>query len=223
MTQWARSPASMPSLSPGALHVWRADLDRAMGVGDASLSAAELDRAARFRSDPSRERWMRARAILRDLLGGYLDRGAQALEFELGPHGKPVLPDGGGIEFNLSHSAGTALFAFALENAVGVDIEIGGRARDFPAIAEREFGEAEAERLRGLPEAEREPEFLRSWARHEAALKCHGDSLGAPDRQGDLFLLDLDVGPRAAAAVALERAAEPVSLWELGRPTEPDS
>jgi len=186
-------------------------------LGDADLSDAERDRAARFRFEPDRERWTRAHAILRCLLGAYLRREPQAIEFALGAHGKPsVLGDG--IDFNLSHSAGMALFAFAIDNPVGIDVELAGRARDILAIAERVLGHDELERLRALPPSEREPEFLRSWVRHEAALKCCGDRLGARVKLDGLSLLDLDVGPAAAAAVALERSADAVCLWKFEQP-----
>jgi 4'-phosphopantetheinyl transferase len=202
-------------LDPGALHVWRADLDEIGWIGDGALSADERERAARFSSERSRERWARGRAVLRHLLGGYLSRGPGAIELESGERGKPRVAGGDGVEFNLSHSGGLAVFAFAPENPVGIDVELAGRVRDPVAVAEREFGQAEAERLRALDATQLEPEFLRLWVRHEAALKCRGEGLGGRTGPDGLVLVDLDVGPGAAAAVALEREADPVSMWRF--------
>jgi 4'-phosphopantetheinyl transferase len=210
-------------LDPSAVHVWRADLDQLAELSDAALSDEERERAARFASERSRERWTRARAALRELLGGYLGRAAQAIELRSGKRGKPEVLDGGGIEFNLSHSGGLALFAFTDGNPVGIDLELAGRVRDPVAVAEREFGPREAERLRTLPAAELEPEFLRLWARHEAAMKCLGEGLGGTARDGDLTLIDLDVGTDGAAAVALERPPDGVSVRRFERPVEADS
>jgi 4'-phosphopantetheinyl transferase len=218
---WAPQPAGTPSLAPGELHVWRADLDL-VSASAAALSPAERDRAARIRSDRQRKRWSRSRAILRDLLASYLGREAEVIEFELGPQGKPDVVAGVGPEFNLSHSAGLALFAFTIENPVGIDIQVSGRTRDFLALAERALGQHESQRLSALSAAQRETEFLRSWARHEAALKCRGEGLGAPDPGDELFLLDLDVAEdAAAAAVALERSPETISLWEFEQQLPP--
>jgi 4'-phosphopantetheinyl transferase len=205
-----------PSLAPRALHVWHADLDRATDVG--ALSLAERDRAARFRFEVDGVRWGRARAILRDLLGGYLGCEPERIEFEFGAHGKPEVC---GIDFNVSHAQGTALYAFAIENAVGVDVELAGRVPDPLGVAGGVLDRDDVARLGGLPPSAREAEFLRSWVRHEAALKCRGDRLGDPVQLEELSLLDLDVGPAAAAAVALERSVDAVSIWELAGPARP--
>jgi 4'-phosphopantetheinyl transferase len=210
-------------LDPGVLHIWRADLDDLEWIGDNALSVEERERAARFSSERSRERWARSRAVLRHLLGGYLGRGPGAIELESGERGKPSVVAGDGVEFNLTHSGGLALLAFARENPVGVDVELAGRVRDPLAVAEREFGQEEAERLRALDSAQLEPEFLRLWVRHEAALKCRGEGLGGDDDPDGLVLVDLDVGSGAAAAVALEREPDSVSQWRFERPGESGS
>jgi 4'-phosphopantetheinyl transferase len=210
-------------LDPAAVHVWRADLDQLAELSDAVLSGEERERAARFSSERSRERWTRARAALRELLGGYLGRDAQAIELQSGERGKPGVLDGDGIEFNLSHSGGLALFAFTHMNPVGIDVELAGRVGDPVRVAEREFGPEQAERLRALPAAELEPEFLRLWVRHEAALKCRGEGLGAMAEEDDLALIDLDVGTDGAAAVALERSPDGVSMRWFERPVQADS
>jgi 4'-phosphopantetheinyl transferase len=209
-------------LDPGVLHVWRADLDDLEWIGDNALSAEERERAARFSSERSRERWARARAVLRHLLGGYLGRGPGAIELEVGERGKPSVVAGDAVEFNLTHSGGLALLVFARENPVGVDVELAGRVRDPLAVAEREFGHEEAERLRALDSAQLEPEFLRLWVRHEAALKCRGEGLGGDAPDGPV-LVDLDVGQGAAAAVALEREPDSISQWRFERPGESGS
>jgi 4'-phosphopantetheinyl transferase len=212
-------PALLPAdgLESGALHLWRADLDELDHIGDGVLSAEERERAYRFSSERSRERWSRCRAVLRELLGGYLTRDPAAIEFGEGERGKPSAVAAQGIEFNLSHSGRLALFGFAHDNPLGVDVELAGRVRDPLAVAEREFGDDEYERLRGLPEGEREPEFLRLWVRHEAALKCRGGGLGGPRVDDDLVLIDLNAGSGAAAAVALERAPDSIVQRELDK------
>lgn len=140
--------------------------------------------------------------------------------FELGPYGKPGVRAAGGLQFNLSHSAGTALYAFAIGNPVGIDVEVARRERDYLRLAARALGEAEHRRLQALPPAEREPEFLRAWVRHEAALKCRGGGLGSRAAPEGLVLLDLDAGPGAAAAVASEREPDLVRIGVAGDPSD---
>ena len=185
-------------LDPGALHVWRADLDE-------------------VEATPARE-------VLVELLVGYLGREPAAIELASGEHGKPRLAESEGIEFNLSHSGELAVFAFTRENPVGIDVELNGRVvRDPIAVAEREFGPAEAARLRSLSEAEIGPEFLRLWVRHEAAVKCRGEGLAGGAPADPLVLLDVDVGPDATAAVALAEAPEAVSVRRFEWPRSRES
>jgi 4'-phosphopantetheinyl transferase len=203
-----------PTLSPGSLHVWCADLDRGPEVDLSALSPAELERADRFRFDRDRVRWTRCRAILRRLLAGYLSVAPNAIVFATGPNGKPCIA-GERIAFNVSHAREVAAFALALDNPVGIDVELCGRLRDPLHVAGVVLGAQELERLISLPHECREKEFLGSWVRHEAALKCRGGRLGESATRSDLHLIDLDLEP-AVASVALERAPDVVLVRELG-------
>ncbi len=203
--------------------MWRADLD---GVGDhvrELLCAEERARAQRFAAERDGVRWARAHGVLRSLLGDYLGREPAALRFHTGPHGKPALGEPGGsppLSFNISHSGRLALYAFSPIGEVGVDVELARRPRDELAIAARALGPEAARRLALLDPQRRPHEFLREWARHEAAAKCRGsgigaESTGAPEGGDDgLWLAELDVGPRAAAAVAAAHRPRELRMWE---------
>jgi 4'-phosphopantetheinyl transferase len=210
---WKLPPKRL-RLAESSIHVWRADLTAADdGVGEL-LSSDERERGQRFVFAKDRERWLRARGILRALLGIYLDLDASELRFTTGPHGKPALLSGSvSLHFNVSHSEDLALYAFA-KIPVGVDVEIERPGIDAIALAERAFDRDQADRLRRLPAGERERAFLRVWVRHEASLKCRGDGLGAYLDQSGLWLTDIDVGSGAAAAVALDGTPEELCLWE---------
>jgi len=103
-----------------------------------------------------------------------------------------------------------------------------GAARDDrAALAARVFGAEAAARLAKLGPQSREREFLRLWTRHEAELKRRGTGIGAASAEdnGDdngggeahiePWILELDIGPRAVAALASEcdRPGE-LRLWE---------
>jgi len=212
------------------VHVWRVDLT---AIGDDvldSLSAAERERAQGITGEDARRLWSRSRGVLRELLARYLRERPGAVALSVGRHGKPQLAGDGrsALSFNLSHSQQLALYAFAAAGSVGVDVEI-ARAKgplgtgDPVGLARRVFGEHEARRLNALQPAARELEFLRLWTRHEAELKRRGTGIGGAsfaDRadegaREEPWIVELDVGARAVAALALERgSAAELRLWD---------
>jgi 4'-phosphopantetheinyl transferase len=229
---WAPGP-TRPELSEGAVHVWRVELT---AVGDELLellNREERERAARLLNAGEEQLWAHSRGVLRELVGRYLRRKPGALSFAPGEHGKPELLDEAtgssaprkpgsaspaGLSFNLSHSGVLALYAFTRTGAVGVDVEVARRAIDEIALAARTFGAVQARRLGELDPAMRNREFLRLWVRREAAVKCLGTGFGgagAPDADaGELWMAELEVGARAAAAVALKAVPRELRLWD---------
>jgi 4'-phosphopantetheinyl transferase len=206
---------------PGAVHVWRVDLDTAGGqIG--LLSPAERERGREIVPETPRRRWIQARGVLRELLGLYLGRDPRTLELRAGPHGKPELqgheaPGEPELGFNLSHSGGLALYAFAADARVGIDVELPRTNLRAAALAERVFGPEAAARLRRMGPAERDHAFLRAWVRHEATLKLLGASI-ARSRPGDegagaAFLAELDPGAGAVAAFATSLAPARIDCW----------
>ncbi len=110
------------------MDVWLVPLigDPPAGLGgdwNSILSSDEQARAARFRFDADRTRWIRARTALRVILSGCTGSPPHEICFELGRHGKPALAGGGPLEFNLSHSGDWAMVAVAQGVPVGIDIE----------------------------------------------------------------------------------------------------
>lgn len=166
------------------VHVWSLDLDgdRA-SEGDASgiLSAEEMVRAGKFRSDLDRTRFISSRIALRTILSQYLGVDPGVLSFALGSHGKPRLAGvhQAKLSFNLSHSGGMALLAVARDEtrSVGVDVELIRETRDLDGIAERFFSPSEAASLKRLGTADRAPGFYQLWTCKEAFLKATGEGI----------------------------------------------
>ena len=74
--------------------MWHAALDREEKVLrqlESTLSLEEKARADRFHFVNDRNRFVAARGLLRELLGGYLRQAPATLEFSYGKHGKPFL------------------------------------------------------------------------------------------------------------------------------------
>jgi 4'-phosphopantetheinyl transferase len=208
-------------LARGCLEVWLADLTAPGAQAPERISPEERARKERFASRVDGVMWARAHGLLRTLLGGYLQCDPLAVSFSYGPQGKPALDAGEQLHFNLSHSGELALLAFSRDAPVGVDVEVerGGGA-DVLGVASRMLGAERARELEQLEPAARSREFLRSWTRHEAALKCRGSGIGAAAASGEdergLWVEDLDAGPGAAGAVAM--AAPPAALRLLRWP-----
>ena len=216
-------PASRrPRLLDGEVHVYCADLTargpHAQAMG-ALLDEDERARAGRFAFEGDRLRFVAAHAILREVLARYLP--AAELRFTYGPHGKPALARGEGLEFNMSHSGDLALYAVTRGRAVGVDVE---RVRPEVArelTAARFFTPAEVEGILSLPDAAQTRAFFTVWTRKEACLKATGRGLSVPLDAFAVWpaagppwqVLDLDVGPGYAAALAAEGAGWTLRRW----------
>jgi 4'-phosphopantetheinyl transferase len=165
--------------------------------------------------------------VLRQLLGAYT--GVPPAELALGVDGagRPWLQASGpgpGVCFSVSHSGRLALYAFAREPAVGVDVQLPPTRRlDMVAVATRALGSEQGHRLAHLAPEEREREFLRLWTRHEAALKCRGRPIddagrGAVRLETPPWVVDLRLDGATAAAVALANEPAELRCFRLARP-----
>ena len=195
---WQKGPAA-PVLWPNEVHVWRARLDAPLSKSlELSLSPDDRERAARFKFEGDRHRFMMARACLRIILGRYLKTSAAGLQFELGPFGKPSLAsveDALDLRFNLSHSHQLALIAITRGREIGVDVEF--MRADFASdeVAEHFFSPAEVKQLVRTPAANKTRAFFNCWTRKEAYIKARGEGLSHPLDQFDVsFALDEPAG-----------------------------
>ena len=178
----------------------------------AILAADEEARADRYRLERDRRRFVVRRAVLRLGLVEWLDLPPERLRFGYGAEGKPHLryPDVG-LQFNLSHSEGLAVYACALGRPVGIDIERVRAHRDLGAVAARFFSPLERARLRAPPAPLRVEAFYRCWTRKEAHVKVVGSGLSVPLHDFDVTLV---LGEPAALARVLDRPSEP-RRWRM--------
>jgi 4'-phosphopantetheinyl transferase len=164
--------------------LWSGSLDGDAAVLErcqASLSAEEHARAARFVRPQDQIEFTLAHGGLRLVLARYMDAEPSALRFRVGPTGKPALLDRQGgphvLRFNLSHSHGRMLVAVAHGQDVGVDLEQVRRNLDALKLAERFYTQAEVERIKTRPASDQTWHFYRLWVAKEAFLKAHGAGL----------------------------------------------
>jgi 4'-phosphopantetheinyl transferase len=183
--QWL-APVETPELPENEVHIWRASLkvdSAALRRFEGLLADDEKIRAERFIFDRDRNRFIAARGILRDVLGRYLQRPPQDIDFVYGPRGKPAIASGGerpSIHFNLSHAHGLTAIGVARERELGIDIELIRPEFAGEGIAKRYFSPKEVNELNRLPTELRTEGFFHCWTRKEAYIKAQGDGLSIP-------------------------------------------
>ncbi|MEP6809859.1 MAG: 4'-phosphopantetheinyl transferase superfamily protein [Chthoniobacterales bacterium] len=213
--EW-RTASAQHSLGEGTVHLWRAPLDPVPTLEHA-LSDTEWTRARRFHFHADRERFVASRALLRNILAGYVGIEAGALRFALGAHGKPRLDgEAGGLRFNLSHSYDLMLLAVTRERELGVDLEQMRSDVPFEMLADKFFQPEDARQLRRLPAGERSGKFYEIWTCTEARLKAHGIGLNDGLRVKEIdrwSIAQMTPAPGYAAALAVEGGAFRLELW----------
>jgi len=192
---WCPSPA-MLTLSSAEVHVWRACLEPALTSCleylRHTLSADELQRAARFHFPRDRRRlYRRPGGCSGTSLSCYLGVPPSELGFRYSAYGKPALADdfdARGCAFNISHSHEMALFAVTCGREVGIDIEyLGGRSavRRSPNTS---FSAQERANLRALPCRGRSIERSSTAGRGRRRISKPREGLSLPLDQFDVSL-----------------------------------
>jgi 4'-phosphopantetheinyl transferase len=204
-------------MHPRQIHLHFVDLDapsRVLAVCRELLDFTERDRARRFLRKIDGDRWVIARAGLKDILGHYCGVAPGEIRFRNEPNGKPEIDNVAGpsqIHFNLSHSGPVAAVAVTRLGPVGVDIEYRRPIPEWKDIASRFFSSAEYGELVDLAEAQREGAFLRCWTRKEATIKATGEGLSA-----ELDSFDVSLAPGRPPQVLRYRSeSAQLDSWRL--------
>lgn len=143
------------------------------------LDAGEIARLERCRAPRHARQFLLGRAILRRLLGAFLDCEPAAVALARDEHGKPQLdPPGQSVDlhFSVSHSGDWVYLALARGMRPGVDIERIDKDTDCLAIAARFFSAREQAALAQSGAVVRD--FYRCWVRKESFLKACAGGLG---------------------------------------------
>ena len=151
------------------------------------LDDVERERAARFRFEPDRERYILGHGMLREVLGRRVDADPAMLRFVRGPYGKPII-QGSNLHFNFSDTKDAVLVGTSTIAELGVDLETMHRLVDHDAVADHYFTPKEIDALNSTADGERKRRFLELWTRKEAVLKACG--IGLMDDLKELSVLD---------------------------------
>lgn len=178
-----------------------------------TLSDAEHARAARFGRAELRDRYVVGRATLRAILGEVLGIAPVRVAIVRGRRGRPMV-ESGEVDFNVSHTEGTAIFGVTRGARIGVDIEHRDRELNVEGVARKFMSAREQAMLAALSGDERRQALLRLWTCKEAMSKATGDALSAPFRK-------LDVVLEPAPALADGPAPYDPARWRLHSVTVP--
>ena len=163
-------------LGADEVHVWQARVSTPAAGAERCLSPEERSRAARFRFDRDRTRWVASRVFLRRTLARYAGVDADGVELRTADGGKPELVCGS-VRFSLAHSGDLAACAVARDREVGVDVERVRDGLDVCRIADRMFAPQRRDEICLAAEPERTERFFAAWTEHEALTKCLGSGL----------------------------------------------
>jgi 4'-phosphopantetheinyl transferase len=199
------------------VHVWQASLvvhESTFQDLQGVLVKEEVARAARYHFEKDRYPWIVARGILRILLGRYLNTAPDQLQFSSNDYGKPFLTfptPSHRLQFNVSHSQDLALYAFAYDRQVGIDVEYKRAGLNYEALAKVSFSTDEQARLHSLPFEFKQDAFFNCWTRKEAYIKARGKGFSIPTDQFDVSFLP------GEPAVLLQNREDPreITRWSL--------
>jgi 4'-phosphopantetheinyl transferase len=216
---WSPAPDSRLQLSPQEVHVWRVWLEQdeiVFAKLRALLSEDEQARAAQFKFEKLKKRFIVARGALRNILSRYLGVAADKIVFEYESHGKPKLSEAvnasGGISFNLSHAENLALCAVTCGCAIGVDVEFIRPLDDAEKIARRFFSPRESQKFCALPAAQKPAAFFNCWTRKEAFIKALGEGLSHSLHRFEVSFLD----DEPVALLSTRPDPQEAAKWMLG-------
>lgn len=171
---------TLVTIAPCQVHLWVVKLSDFTSIEQSLLALLhpnEIKRVMRLHFALHRQRFIIARGLLRKTLHLYTGIEPEKIIFNVGPHGKPYLQDNIlKLQFNVSHSDDVAVFALAIQQEIGVDIE--KMAPHFnKKIAERFFSQQEYSQLIELSPKESIEGFYQIWTKREAIIKALGAGL----------------------------------------------
>lgn len=219
--------ATTPGMGQDHVDIWHANvalsLDRIDNLQQA-LSADELCRAKRFRSQHERCRFVTTRGALRTILADYLNLGPAQICFRYDCRcghpqcrlegRKPILDyesHAESLHFNVSHSHNSALIAVSRHREVGIDLEWIDPSLDYLPLAESILTPNELLALQAATPAEQRVIFFSAWTRKEAFIKATG--LGFSLDPGRFAVLAM---PRQSVTlIDMQCGASRISRWSL--------
>lgn len=200
-------------IAKNELHIWHANL---AGLSKApileNLHPDEIARANKMKFNEHKIKFLTCRVIFRNLASSYLEIHPNNIELHYTKYGKPFWKHDTDLNFNLSHSGHRAVFAFARNNHVGIDIEKIKTDFEVEDIVHNFFSKMECAALNKIPTELRHAAFFRCWTRKESFIKAVGEGLSFPLNSFTVSTKNLD----AAMLLATHYNTKDVFNWSMG-------
>lgn len=175
------------TLSEGQVDIWVAVSDHVSSYKNDSeyesmLGPVELEHYHSLQYPETRFDYLLSRALLRTVLGGYLNCEPESVQFDRNEFGKPSLAGATStLHFNIALTEGLVLCAVSASAELGVDVEYHGHERSMLDVADQYFSTLEIVELKRLPTPQqRQQGFFRYWTLKESLIKARGEGMSVP-------------------------------------------
>lgn len=214
-TLWQTAPRQI-TLNDADVHIWRVSLNQPEATRQKLwqvLSADEQQKVSRFMFAADGHKYLVARAILRVILGRYVEMSPDMLQFGYSDYGKPYLQNEKltqTIHFNVSHSGDLALYGITKNRRIGVDVEQMRPLVDEAQFVKSIFSPVEQQAFGRVRPSQKQDAFFNGWTRKEAFIKAIGMGLSFP-----LTAFDVSVVPGLPAQLLGVRGAPGCQEWSM--------
>jgi 4'-phosphopantetheinyl transferase len=170
------------SFDPGEIQIWSISLDCDVNFREACLNALGekgRERIDFFKFKQVQESYVISQGGLRLLLAHYLNIPADTIQLGKLNKGKPYSIDNPKLRFNMSNSGRRVVYAFSMDEEIGIDIERLRELTDLDELIEKNYNTYERDYINKLPER-RQYRFFKFWTIKEAYLKAIGVGMQIP-------------------------------------------
>ncbi|RPI37281.1 MAG: 4'-phosphopantetheinyl transferase superfamily protein [Methanoregulaceae archaeon] len=169
-------------IKAGTVHVWSArysTLERYYSILSAHVTPEEIQRAQGFRKQNDARQYILRHGMVRSVLGKYLHKDPQKIQFVQNVNGKPELSTEGpvaDIRFSMSRTNERVCLGITRKSAIGLDLVKNLSGYPFSAVGHHLFTPGERLWIAQEVPGRRSGRFFRIWALKEAVLKATGSS-----------------------------------------------
>jgi 4'-phosphopantetheinyl transferase len=173
-----KTVTQMPELTKDTCHTWCINFSQFTEKVESFYADCPLqvrEKADSYLIQDARESCIICHALLRRLIGAYLNFPHREIVLETNNYGKPALVNTSlPLHFNLSHSGQFGLLSFSLQSPTGVDIELKRPLVALNDAAKIFLSPYELSNLSSMNYDAAFDEFYTLWTMKESLIKCLG-------------------------------------------------
>ena len=202
------------------------------------LSVKEKIQANKYYTKSLSDKYIMSHGILRYIRSHYTKQYPKEIEFTHNEYGKPFLKNSN-IYFNMSHSHNMVTYIVALNQRVGIDIELHDNNLNVQELASLVLTSAESQYLSSLNSKEKFALFYHLWTKKESLIKANGQGLSYPINtieaialpsgstilltnekklQQEYYYYELETIRNYSGAIAIENKIDEIVYLEMNNP-----